>query len=67
MKILFYTTICLPPQMWANNYDETKRKENLQINVGVIEKSNHSKNGDLVHFVSYENGTILVLDSDKIN
>ena len=66
MKINFYATQYLPSQMWADNYQEVRDKENLKKYQGIIEKSYTATNGDLIHFVNYEKGTILVQDKDKL-
>jgi len=67
MKINFYATQYLPCQTWSDNYEETRDKDNLKVYEGIIEESYNAQNGDLIHFVNYEKGTILVQDKDKIN
>ena len=41
-------------------------KENLKKYQGTIKESYTATNGDLIHFVNYEKGTILVQDKDKL-
>lgn len=53
MEINFYATQYLSHQMWADNYEETRDKENLKKYQGNIEKSYTATNGDLIHFVNY--------------
>lgn len=67
MKIIFYGTQYFSHQVWADNYEESQDKDNLKIYEGIVEESYNSTNGDLIHFVNYEKGTILVQDKDKLN
>lgn len=69
MEIQFYTIGYLPHQNWADNYEKTdnRDKPDLVKNLGIIKDSYFATNGDLIHFVEYQKGTILVQDKDKIN
>lgn len=66
MLINFYATHYLSSQTWADNYEETRDKENLKKYQGTIAESYTATNGDLIHFVNYEKGSILVQDKDKL-
>jgi len=66
-NIQFYGTSYLPHQTWADNYETTRDKDNLQLFDGEVEESYFATNGDLIHYVKYEKGTILVQDKDKKN
>ena len=66
MQINFYATQYFSSQTWADNYEETRDKENLKKYQGTIKESYNATNGDLIHFVEYEKGTILVQDKDKL-
>ena len=66
MQINFYVTQYFSSQTWADNYEETRDKENLKKYQGTIIESYKTTNGDLIHFVNYEKGTILVQDKDKL-
>jgi len=66
-NIQFYGTHYLPHQTWADNFDEARNKDELHLYTGEIKESYTATNGDLIHFVNYEKGTILVQDKDKKN
>ena len=66
MQISFYGTYYLSHQTWADNYEEARDKDSLKVYQGTIEESYNATNGDLIHFVNYEKGTILVQDKDKL-
>jgi fructosamine-3-kinase len=65
--IQFYGTSYLPHQNWADNFNQTKNKDELTLYSGEIKESYVATNGDLIHFVKYEKGNILVQDKDKKN
>ena len=67
MQINFYATQYMPHQTWADNYEETRDKENLKKYQGTVKESYNAKNGDLIHYVEYEKGVILVQDIDKVD
>lgn len=66
-NIQFYGTSYLSHQVWSDNFESTKNKEELQLFDGEVEESYFATNGDLIHYVKYEKGTILVQDKDKKN
>ncbi len=66
-NIKFYGVSYLPHQIWASDYNKTRDKENLNLYNGEIQDSHFATDGTLIHFVSYEKGTILVPDEFKIN
>ena len=63
--IQFYGTHYYSHQTWADNYEETKNKDELKLYTGSIKESYIAKDKELIHFVEYEKGTILVQDKDK--
>ena len=63
--IQFYGTHYFSHQTWADNYEETKNKEELKLYTGSIKESYIAKDKELIHFVEYEKGTFLVQDRDK--
>jgi hypothetical protein len=67
MQINFYATHYFSSQTWADNYEKSRDRENLKKYQGTIKESYNATNGDLIHFVEYEKGTILVQDIDKLD
>lgn len=66
MVVNFYATHYLSCQTWADNYEETRDKENLKQYQGNVLESYTATNGDLIHFVEYEKGNILVQNKDLL-